>query len=515
MIDKEKIEKLKEKEIILFGTGNFGKGIMSILLSNNIEIICFIDNDNKKWGKMLEGKQIKSPSELESIDFDLILITSMFLKEIFDQLISLGIDEDKIDAIHLEIDNIEIEKKWGKLENLEALFERNRINVLKGEKIRVCFLFQIASFWPSWDTLWRECNNDDMIDLKVILFDKTIIEATQMKTAKKFLEVNRIDYTEYHENIIDEYKPHIIVIQTPYDATHRPEELWADRLKSKGYRIIYIPYGIEISDTIESRDIHFKNNVVLNSWKVYTFSKKIKEDYLKYSNLDKSHIKELGHPKFDSIYNYVETDKINFLKEKAGGKEIVLWKVHFPKYFKNKEDKLLLCTPYIREYENFSKVMDSFDNFFYIFMAHPKFYDMSSNIEDGLLSLKLLKELKSKKNVYIFEDDDYRPGLLAADYIMIDRSSLMVEAGATQKPILYLSNDDYKEPMTTAIEQLINSYYQGTGCEDMIKFLEMCKKGEDSNKNKRISAFNECITFFDGLSGYRIKEDMINSLLLE
>ena len=88
----------------------------------------------------------------------------------------------------------------------------------------------------------------------------------------------------------------------------------------------------------------------------------------------------------------------------------------------------------------------------------------------------------------------------------------MVESGSVGVPVLYMYNPDYKEPIAKAIEPLTDSYYQGTGCTDMIHFLNMCRKGEDPLKEDRKIAFTECIPYFDGKCGERIKEDIIESL---
>tara|TARA_A100001234_G_C12637006_1_gene390448 strand:+ start:1680 stop:2480 length:801 start_codon:yes stop_codon:yes gene_type:complete len=59
----------------------------------------FIDNDNKKWGKKLNGVEIKSPSFLtkEKIKFvSKIIITTGYVKSVKPQLINLGVPEKKI-----------------------------------------------------------------------------------------------------------------------------------------------------------------------------------------------------------------------------------------------------------------------------------------------------------------------------------------------------------------------------------------------------------------------------------
>ncbi|QZP17859.1 nucleotidyltransferase [Methylophilales bacterium] len=56
----------------------------------------FIDNDSSKWGTFIEGIEIKQPSVLESTMIEKIIITSGYVKEMLPQLLSMGIDRDKI-----------------------------------------------------------------------------------------------------------------------------------------------------------------------------------------------------------------------------------------------------------------------------------------------------------------------------------------------------------------------------------------------------------------------------------
>lgn len=89
----------------------------------------------------------------------------------------------------------------------------------------------------------------------------------------------------------------------------------------------------------------------------------------------------------------------------------------------------------------------------------------------------------------------------------------MVEAGAMNVPVLYMVNPNFNEPVTKAIQLLINSYYQGSTCTDMINFLKNCKKNWDPNSNARKKAFNSCIPMYDGRAGERIKEDVIKGVI--
>lgn len=393
-------------------------------------------------------------------------------------------------------------------------YKRNLVPYYPKEKIRILFLFQVASFWPSWESFYNACINDSRFDVKVILYDEIVGEKSQMLTSRNFLKNNNIKFTDYDRFNIDEFNPHIMVYQSPYDSWHRPKELWSRHYRAKGVRVMYITYGIEISDTEDARDSHFNLEFIDFCWRIYTFSEKMKLDYEKYCKNYKS-VRALGQPKFDGLIDKSEHKLDENLVNKINGRKVYLWKVHFPKEILCNE-RIVMVTPYLNEYVNFAKEIENYKDIFFIFMPHPKFKEMCGRIAGGAAKAKKIWDmLNSYENAYIYEDDDYRPGLLNSDYIMVDRSAIMVESGAAGVPVLYLSNKDYKEPFPKAIEPLINSYYQGTGCKDMIKFIEMCNEGNDLKKEKREKAFKKCIPYFDGNCGKRIALDIIKSLKKE
>lgn len=76
------------KNVTFFGASQMGQVTFNILKKHNINIEYFSDNDSDKYCKKIENVTIIPPNKIpnESI----ILITSMYYKEIYDQLTNLG-----------------------------------------------------------------------------------------------------------------------------------------------------------------------------------------------------------------------------------------------------------------------------------------------------------------------------------------------------------------------------------------------------------------------------------------
>lgn len=376
------------------------------------------------------------------------------------------------------------------------------------EKIRIAFIFQGASFWPSWDSLWEAVNADGRFEASMYVCDDVYKEKSQFQTARKFLNDAGIPFTPIHDANLTELNPHIVVLQTPYDGGHRPKYLHGNALTAKGFRVVYIPYGIEISDTQRGRNDHFSGSVTRYAWRIYTFSEKIISDYKRFSLTGGDMVRSFGHPKFDHFVGAHRPSMPQEILDAAKGRKIVLWKVHFPKKLNGR-----LITPSMQEYFNFAKSLLEYPDLYFVFMPHPKFYETADEYFDAKAFAKLLD---TAENAMQFFGDDYRGVLLNSDFYMIDRSALMIEAGVTGKPILFLSNKSYREPMTKPIQGIVDSYYQAVDCAGMKKFIsEVVVGGLDSKQAERSRAIQETIPPITGQSGLLIKNDMVNGLLNE
>ncbi len=383
-----------------------------------------------------------------------------------------------------------------------------------GEKIRIVFIYQVASFWPSWDSFLNCCLRDAKFDAVVLLLREHGIEKQQMKTAESFIKLLGIPYTDFDEFDMDAFRPHYAVFQTPYELDHRGGNIdsWSAALRSKGIRIVYIPYGIEIADTKSAMFAHFGTTVIINCYRLYTLSEAMREEYVKHCS-NAGAVRAMGLPKFDGLVKKENFSLPAHVRERVGDRRIVLWKVHFPKNIVE-NGVMHRVSPELDEYLSFMNEIDQNKDLFFVFGPHPNFGE-AGDLEEKKKSRILLEELGEKENVWVDRTDDYRNSLISADAIMVDRSSLMVEAAAIGVPVMYIYNKEYDEPLTAPIRRLIDSYYQGTTCDDMNEFIEMFKTDDDPKKEERERTTREIIPYLDGNCGVRIAEDLAKALVTD
>ena len=381
--------------------------------------------------------------------------------------------------------------------------------------LQIAFLFQSATVWPALESVYDAFQKDGRIEIKIILVRETVVESSQMINAEEFLRTRGYLYVSMEEIDWDIYQPHVVFIQFPYDASFHTPDMLSLKFLKRGIRIAYVPYGLEISDTEIGRRDHFHNMVVENSWRIYTGCQGIYKEYMKYCR-NRQAVRLLGAPRWDGLFRKNWMPMKQNIKESAAGRRIVVWKLHFPKRIQEK-GKLVLITPSLVEYIHFARTLEAMDAFFVV-LPHPKMLRgvVPSDLQGDTISMgqarELLSILRNKSNTWIDEGLDYRPSLYHGDAIILDRSSVMVEAAMCDVPVLFMENLEYREPLTTPVAAVARSFYSGSTCKDMLKFLDMVLRGEDPNREQRIDVISRYFPLADGKCGIRVKEDIVKSI---
>lgn len=81
-------------KILVFGTGRIYQKRKSQIQNN--QIVAFIDNNQQLWGKQIDGIIVTKPDEVQQLDYDAVWIMSIYKQEMKQQLIGLGVPENKI-----------------------------------------------------------------------------------------------------------------------------------------------------------------------------------------------------------------------------------------------------------------------------------------------------------------------------------------------------------------------------------------------------------------------------------
>ena len=389
----------------------------------------------------------------------------------------------------------------------------------RNEKIEVAFLFQAGTVWPSWDSIYEELIKDSSFLVRIILLSEVTVEQSHQKNAEKYLIQNHIDFVKWEDINKKSFCPHIVFVQFPYDAAFHTPDALSLQFRRKGCRVVYIPYGIELSDIPIARRDHFCSRVVENAWRVYTSCDGIRKEYDKYCR-NRIAVRATGSPKFDSIFHknrFAFNDKIKSL---ASGRKIVVWKMHFPK--KSVIDgKTYMITPDLDVYISFASDIERYDDLFFVVLPHPKMVgqmvDSDIQGDNSLMNkcIELIDLIGTKENAFVDTDDDYRSSLYNADAVIIDRSGTIVEAASLGVPLLFMKNASFSEPMTPAVKAIIDACHIGSAVEDMKAFIEDVRNDKTEELCPTPGVVENQFPYFDGKCGARIVNDIKMSLYNE
>lgn len=88
---------------IIFGAGELGKHVYD-MVKDSVEIICFVDNDEFKWGGVIDGKEIRNPEILKTLDVDAVFLGNLTgFDEIPKQLDLYGVPPTKLDTTQITV----------------------------------------------------------------------------------------------------------------------------------------------------------------------------------------------------------------------------------------------------------------------------------------------------------------------------------------------------------------------------------------------------------------------------
>lgn len=131
------------EKVIVFGAGGLFT-VFSPFIKSTYHLAAISDNDIKQHGKTIDGVEIISPSDITHLDFDLVIVTSMYFKAIKEKLISLGIEDDIIIDVY---DDLLIRESVAHhlIEHDEFIMAKNKISSLSLTKKKLIVMNSLGN----------------------------------------------------------------------------------------------------------------------------------------------------------------------------------------------------------------------------------------------------------------------------------------------------------------------------------------------------------------------------------
>lgn len=186
------------KKGIIWGVGGTGRRIYN-MLKDEMEIVCFVDCDQAKWGKEYDGLKILSPEELPKLEFEQVILgTLMGYEEVQEQLKTMGISLARFEKSYVEVSV-----------NARKMFVKRYAERVRKEKIDGS-VGEAGVYRGEFAKIINACFNDRKCYLFDTFegFDESDIEKEQLEslTEAEHLRETSEDYVyekmPYKENII-------------------------------------------------------------------------------------------------------------------------------------------------------------------------------------------------------------------------------------------------------------------------------------------------------------------------
>lgn len=374
--------------------------------------------------------------------------------------------------------------------------------------IKIYFLFHSGAFWPSWKSFWNAAENDPEVENKLIycpVKKQGRGLSGQFDNAEEFLINNGIKYIKISDWNVNEDKPDILVMQTPYDDWHRPRKYYAEEFAKKGIKLVYISYGLEFTETDQSNFDHFKRDFFKNMWHIFSYSEEICENYKKYGNINTALC--LGHPKFDALVKAKNENLPKNIIKRIQGRKVVVWHPHFPCLYSKNKNGSKVCSTF--SWEDNIAILNYLLNrkdLFTIFMPHHMFFGAFQhkfNISFADI-LKFQRTIQKSENLLLWRGE-YPIIISHCDVYLGERSAVTMEASAFSMPRCYMeaAPEIYNNFGKSALE---SSFY-AVNASQAIDFLNNFQTYKF--KNKYFEHFEKYFRpYFDGRCGLNILKNI-------
>lgn len=368
----------------------------------------------------------------------------------------------------------------------ESILPSNRpdpvfVPFLSGESARILFVAQHPAIWSTWRSVWQAMSTDARFAPKVVLAPFVHTYSSSLNTLKQLREAllqEGVPFCPSESLDLDAFRPHVVFIPNPYDET-RAEAFRTESLIRKGYRIAYVPYGLEVGGGAWNIRAQFDLPTQKRAWRIFARSEQHRRLFGTHCSSGNSHVVVTGHPKLDSLRNQDFEPLTGDIQKKINQRKVVLWTPHFS----------VGSPPAWSTFQLFSKrILEEFSHHLDLFLLirpHPLFFKIMN--ERGIWGPQGESEFRqfisSSPNMAIDDTADHRAAFSASSALMADAGSFLLEYLPLNKPLLYL---EHPEGLGLSDDgELYRILYHARSGDEISIFLKMLQRSEDPIQPER------------------------------
>ena len=306
-------------------------------------------------------------------------------------------------------------------------------------KRQAVFVAQHASTWTSMAPIFAafRADPDWETTLVALPYNHPYLPDPADRTAiYAFLEKEGLPFVHWERFDLSPGCADVLFLQNPYEVT-RPAGWTTPDLLRVVPRIAYAPYAIEIGGTIEDATHQFNLPLQNLAWAVFARSEEHRALFAKHGRVGNAHVIVTGHPKFDLLCDPTGITPDAGLVDFARGRPLVLWNPHFD----IRPDGSGYST-FLTWWKFLPEEMARRPDLALVIRPHPLFF---TTLESRRLLTRtqiddFLGRCAAAGNIRIDRSPSYLAVFAAADALISDGASFLLEFGVSGKPVCYLHN---------------------------------------------------------------------------
>lgn len=521
---KKLIKKLKNKRVLIYGTGSFFQYIYNNydLSAINIVGISDLKYTDKDKDKEFNGLKIIPLSQINPQEIDVILLGMQYYIEVWVDFSTNIFSKNNIaimplaknfrkrdlekltcplNSLHrlnwariikdqrklpILIDELQTLHKITGMEQVEKnskkLLEKLRKKA-KTQKLKVCFTLHQASKWKC-ETLYRLFEKDEHFDPYIIVTipktenpDYPSLRQEHFEQTIKFFKdrnyrtICGYDWEKKRYVPFKEFKPDIIIYQQPWNVENSQDPL----VVSKYALVCYIPYFIANA----GNEIEYGLDFHLNLHAHYILNSEIKEFYSSKMTNKGVNLRIAGHPQLD--YFYLNRNTID-----SAEKKYVIYAPHWSINMPLENYATFLWNG--RHILEFAK---SHPEIKWVFKPHPILKCRLKN--QGIMTDNEIQSYWEEwaKIGIVYETGDYMEFFKNSYAMITDCGSFLTEFFLTKQPVIHLVSKS-AIPYNPSAEKIVKTYYQAHNINELDNFLNtVIIDKNDYLKDKRLKTLGE------------------------
>ena len=341
-------------------------------------------------------------------------------------------------------------------------------------KVKIVFLTQETMCWPSFESLYRACSEDDRYIAQIVYIPFNHPNVSKHIDYFSIYKKMGLPVQRHDEYALAQESPDIAVFMKAYDLI--PMQYYIDDIEKAVPRHLYIQYGMEVG--AQYIDYHFRLSLQSKVWRHIAYGSLLKETAAKYGTRNGENVVVWGNPRAD-YYRNLKVDRKTIpaaWKKKINGRFCFLWTPH--------HSLDTTCGSFLDYHVPIMKYFEKHPDIFLLWRPHPLLLD--SLVVNGVMTKverdAFLNKVVGMDNAILDTTPDYRQSFFASDAIITDASTFIFEYLYTGRPLIYTKKA--KNAIYNA-ERFEKGVYLIEQATDIASMLDQITEGKDPLRSER------------------------------